>query len=767
MTVNVAMRMYRTTGMGVAGWLLCAAAVLAAEPPSESSEHKPDLSEYTLDLSDGDYEHWAFLPIAQSQPPQVEDAHNWVRNEIDTFILSRLSEEGLQPAPPADDRTWLRRVYFDLIGLPPAPAEVSSFLADKSPDKREQLVDRLLADPGYGVRWGRRWLDVVRYADTNGYERDGDKPHAWRYRDYVIESLNADKPFDRFLTEQLAGDELPHANAETMIATTFLRLGTWDDEPADPRIDRYDQLDDIVGTVSSTFLGLTLRCARCHNHKYEPFSQTDYAGMLAIFEPLKRPQDNRTDLDVLVGTRRELSAYHSAVARYETTLKTLNDQINSLDDHVRERFLSEGKSELSAAAIEAHRTAADKLTDEQKKLVKQTLRQLKKELIASRTPDEQRQREAFRAAITAIEATKPVSPPKAYIWQEPAENVPVTHVFGRGDPATPIAPVPPGFPGVLQASHTPLLNPTESDRTTLRRRSLAQWMTSPTNPLVARVAVNRIWQGHFGEGLVRTENDFGVMGMPPSHPQLLDWLARHFIESGWNLKQLHRLIVLSSTYGQAGLHREDAAQKDIDNEWLWRFPSTRLEAEVLRDSVLSVSGQLNLKMGGPGVYAKIAPEVLAGQSRPGSGWGKWDESEASRRAAYIFVKRSLLVPLLEVFDLADTTQSCEQRNRSTIPTQALTLLNSEFLNRQAGYFADRLKTEAGNAAPAQVDLAFRLALSRPPLEQELDASIGFLNRQHLLIEREKPQADEEEIHREALQAFCLAIFNLNEFLYID
>jgi hypothetical protein len=292
-------------------------------------------------------------------------------------------------------------------------------------------------------------------------------------------------------------------------------------------------------------------------------------------------------------------------------------------------------------------------------------------------------------------------------------------------------------------------------------------MTSEKNPLVARVAVNRLWQGHFGEGLAASENDFGVMGLPPTHPDLLDWLAWEFRESGWSMKRMHRLIVLSNTYGQSSIFREEAAKIDSENELLWRYSPYRLEAEVLRDSVLAVSGKLNLQMGGPSVYPKIAAEVLAGQSRPGSGWGQWDETASSRRAVYIFVKRSLLVPLLEVFDMADTTSSCEQRSRSTIPTQALTLLNGEFLNRQAGYFAERLIAEAGADPAARITAAYRRALAREPDAAELTASLDFLERQRELIKQETPETNATDLDRQALQSFCLAVYNLNEFLYVD
>jgi len=364
--------------VALAGLLLSSFITLAAlSRADDSPPRRPaDPAVYDIERTNDDFGHWAFQAVAPVVPPVPARNAGWIRNPIDAFVMQKLHEKGLEPSPAADDRTWLRRVTFDLVGLPPKPDQLEAFINDRSPARRERVVDRLLGDPNYGIRWGRRWLDVVRYADTNGYERDGNKPQAWRYRDYVIDSLNADKPFDRFLTEHVAGDEVDGASAESMIATTFLRLGTWDDEPADPMVDRYDQLDDIVGTVSATFLGLTLRCARCHNHKFEPLSQLDYAKMLAIFEPLKRPQNGRIDLDVAVGTRAELTVEAAAVKRHETALASLKEQLQALDDQVRDRHFREGMSKLKPEALTAHRLPEKERSDVQKRLVSETQKQL-------------------------------------------------------------------------------------------------------------------------------------------------------------------------------------------------------------------------------------------------------------------------------------------------------------------------------------------------------------------------------------------------------
>ncbi|MDB5335284.1 MAG: hypothetical protein JWN70_903 [Planctomycetaceae bacterium] len=725
---------------------------LAADAPSTT----PDDAIYGISPSAEQRGHWSFQSLKPVALPASIPAV-WERNPIDAFIWQKLTSKQLTPSASAEPRVWLRRVYFDLIGLPPTPAELDEFLADPSEAVRGRVVDKLLADPGYGVRWGRRWLDLVRYADTNGYERDGDKPSAWRYRNYVIGSLNADIPFSQFLTEQLAGDEIENVTADSMIATSFLRLGTWDDEPADPVVDRYDQLDDVVRGVSTTFLGLSLSCARCHNHKFEPLSQIDYARMLAVFAPLERPRADRTEFDLPVGAPADRKRFQALQSRADEASKQVNLQVTELEKTVRERVLAGPLTDVAADLREALRAPTDKRNEEQKQLLKKNEKRLIELVAEAYTADERRQRDGFQVALKAIRETSPAVP-KAYIFQEQAAAVPPTQVFRRGDPTTPAGVVDPGVPVVLTAS--PMLSVTapKESSTSGRRLALARWMTDPANPLVARVIVNRLWQGHFGEGLVHTENDFGVMGYPPTHPELLDWLANRLIQGNWKLKDLHRHIVLSNTYGQASGWREEAGKIDQSNNYLWRFPYRRLDAEPIRDAVLATNGTLNPKLGGPGVYPKIAAEVLASQSRPGNGWGKSSPEDAARRSVFIFVKRSLLVPFFELMDLPDTTTSCEQRNVSTIPTQALTLLNSEFMNEQARVLAARLQREAGKDLEKQVTLAYRLTLGRSPQAEELAVSVKFVQQR---------QATSKEVGDGALAAFCLVLYNLNEFFYID
>ncbi len=650
--------------------------------------------------------HWSFQPVKQTPIPTVRQ-QGWPRSPIDAFLLARLEKEGLKPAPPADKRTLLRRVYLDLIGLPPTPQEQQSFLDDPSPDAFVHVVDGLLARPEYGERWARHWLDVARYAESNGYERDGAKPNAWRYRDYVIDSFNHDKPFDQFAREQIAGDELPGSNAETQIATTFLRLGTWDDEPADFLVDRYDQLDDVLGTTATTFLALTLRCARCHDHKFEPFSQADYYRMLAVFEPLKRPEiivsaTHRKEHERFVGSEKELRTYWRGVGLQASLLPSLNS----------------GPCLLAAVQLSL--------------LAKKQLPQ----------------------------------PPQAHIWYEDNPQVPPTHLFRRGDPKRAGSVVQPGLPAVLVSRQPESPNPLP--HSTGRRVWLANWITRPENPLTARVIVNRVWMHHFGKGLVSTPNDFGVMGARPSHPELLDWLAGWFMAQGWRLKPLHRLIVLSRAYQTSSALEANPARSEQKLALFGRWRQRRLEAEIVRDSILAVSGQLNPEHGGPSVFPPLPRAVLEGQSRPGDGWRSSPPRQAARRSIYVFCKRSLAVPELELLDTPDTTSSCEQRPLSTTAPQALTFLNGAFVQEQAAHWAKRLSREAGEDPADQVRRAFTLALCRPPRPDELRPALDFLSRQRRQIESDARSRGQSagDARQKALAAFCAVLLNTNEFFYV-
>lgn len=598
--------------------------------------------------------HWSFQPVRQTVPPAwaAQRRGEVPGHVIDTFIAERLRQKSL-PVPKAATRTTLiRRVTYDLTGLPPTPEAVEAFVHDPSAQAWENLVDRLLESPHYGEKWGRHWLDLVRFAETNSYETDEVKPNAWRYRDYVIRAFNSDKPYDRFIREQLAGDELPDSGADGLIATGFYRLGIWDNDPADKELALYDQLDDLVATTGQVFLGLTVDCARCHDHKIDPISQRDYYSLLAFF--------------------RNIHPYRNGGGTDEVPLP--------------------GDKQAKALAV-----------------------------------------------------------------TEPGPVAPVTHLLRRGNPGSLGEEVQPGFPGVLGAS-VPTVIPPASGRSSGRRRALADWIASPDNPLTARVIVNRVFQHHFGRGLVRTPSDFGVQGSLPTHPELLDWLAGHFIQEGWSLKRLHRLILTSQSYQASATPTAEALKADPANDLFSRFDMRRLTAEEIRDSVLWVGGSGNPRMYGPGMYVALPKEVLASQSVPGKGWGNSPKVEQARRSIYIHVKRSLLSPVLLSFDLAETDRSTPVRFATTQPTQALGMLNGSFFNEQARVLADRIRAEVGSQPQAQVRRALHRVTTRPPSDLEISRGVALLE---LLTSEEGLGATA------ALDAFCLLAFNLNEFLYLE
>ncbi|MFN3650670.1 MAG: DUF1549 domain-containing protein [Armatimonadota bacterium] len=567
---------------------------------------------------------WSVQPVRRRAAPRVNHA-KWVRNPIDAFILAKLEAAGMKPAPPAGRRELIRRATFDLTGLPPTPEEIDAFLADARPDAYERLIDRLLASPGYGERWARHWLDLVRYADTNGYERDAEKPHSWKYRDYVIASLNADKPYDRFVMEQLAGDELPDRSEETLVATGFLRLGTWDDEPNDPVEYQYERLDDLVHVTSTAFLGLTVRCARCHDHKFDPIPQVDYYALGAAFWG---------------------------------------------------GYLQPGDRELQGGPPKA------------------------------RLPE----------GVLAFTEAGPQPAP--------------LHLPEKGDARREGPVVPPGFLSVVSQLRREVSPPPAGAASSHRRRQLAAWIVDPANPLTPRVLVNRLWQHHFGRGLVSTPNNFGRKGSPPTQPELLDWLSADLVRGGWRLKRMHRQLMLSSTYRMASTHPQEAAysRKDAGNELRWRFDRRRLDADALRDAMLAVSGQLNRQTGGRGFTPEVNREALEGLSKKGAEWEVSPPDEQRRRSIYMFLKRALIPPFMTVFDFGDTTQPLEGRESSIVAPQALALMNGDFSHAQSLALAGRARAEAGAAPTRQVERLWRLALGRSPDPVERQAALAHLRK---------------------------------------
>jgi hypothetical protein len=696
--------------------------------------------------------YWAYQPIKRSAVPGVSDKQ-WVKTPIDAFILAKLEAKGLKPVQPADRRTLVRRAYYDLTGLPPTPEEIDAFVASTDPNAYEKLIDRLLASPHYGEKWGRHWLDVVRYAETNGYERDGPKPFAWRYRDYVIQSFNADKPYTQFVKEQLAGDEVPGYNPDAVIATGYYRLGLWDDEPADPLQSLFDGYDDIVATTGQTFLGTTFNCARCHDHKADPIPQADYYKLLAFFRDI-RPYSNNRDVrsafnlsDITPPDRRQ--KYEAELKKRQARAAEVRKEMAAIEDAVIRTLPAE--DQRAAEGPDRPQVVSRKVVPALKGKQKDDYAALRKERFALERKNNVPGQEL---ALSVNNCDR--SPPP-------------THVMVRGSPHAPGKEVKPGFPEVLGLPEPTVPAPKAGQKSSGRRTVLAEWVASRDNPFTARVFVNRVWQYHFGKGIVPSANDFGKLGEPPTHPELLDWLASEFMEptwanpdrkvgGAWTLKRLHKLIMMSSVYRLSSQADADDLKADPANVLLWRFNMRRLTGEEVRDSILAVSGSLNLKQFGPSTYPKIPKEVLAGQSVPGQGWPTSPPEEANRRSVYAHVKRSLRVPILVGFDQPDPDSSCPVRYVTTVPTQSLGLLNGEFANEQAAAFAGRLRKEKPNDLAAQVARAVRLTTGRTPSVEEVKDDVAFIERL-----KEKHKLDEAK----ALAQFCLLCLNANEFVYLD
>ncbi|MEX0676089.1 MAG: DUF1549 and DUF1553 domain-containing protein [Pirellulales bacterium] len=686
---------------------------------------------------------WSFQPVQRPERPAAANTL-WARNPIDSFVLAKLDEAGLSPAAPAEKTALLRRAYYDLIGLPPSPEEAAAFLADDSPGAFERVVDGLLDSPHYGERWGRHWLDLVRYAETNSYERDGPKPFVWRYRDYVIRSFNEDKPYDQFVTEQLAGDELQNVTRDSIIATGFYRLGIWQDEPVDPEQELFEDLDDLVRTTGEVFLGMTVGCARCHDHKLDPIPQTDYYRMLALFRNVRRlgvrSIESVEDASVrTLGDEEEARRHRQLIERHKQETNEVRKALDELDERITRDLAGVEKDDwkTEAARIEIARKRAGTIL----------------------TQEEFDRYARLTAKRDELRLFRPPGIEQALCVKEHGRECPPTHVLVRGNAHATGDQVEPGFLTVLSPPEPAIVPPPEPVPSTGRRLALARWLTSPANPLFARVLVNRIWHYHFGRGIVRSTSDFGFQGTAPTHPELLDWLASEFVAGGWRIKRLHKLIMLSSTYRMSSKTNADALAADPLNNRFWRFDVRRLSAEEIRDSILAVNNSLNRhKMFGPSVYVAIPGEVLAGQSRPGADWGKSSPEERARRSIYIHVKRSLVVPMMASFDGADTDASCPVRFVTTQPTQALGMLNSDFVNEQAAVFAKYLRGKAGDDAEAQITLALRRTLQREPTRGEIDRGLRLVST----LEQKFGLSPES-----ALERFCVAAYNLNEFMYLD
>ena len=836
--------------------------------------------------------YWAYQKIQPPPTPKVAD-EDWGRSAIDAFVFDRLARNKLTPNGPADRRQLIRRAYYDLIGLPPSPEEVATFTKDSSPNAFGKIIDRLLAMPQYGEKWGRHWLDLVRFAETNGYERDSKKDLIWKYRDYVIRAFNEDKPYDRFIMEQIAGDELPDKTGDSITATGFYRLGIWDDEPADRPLARYDYLDDILRTASETFLGMTVGCARCHDHKIDPIPQKDYYSLLSFFsdisphgkgktnhvpitgakakaemetkraEQQKQIQHIRTKIDPIeeqlldelakknpslrdkapkdtkklnnpyalpdasrgkgqiweytftepgdnwfeiafddqswkkdwsgFGTRGTpgshvrtewktsdiwlrkdfrlveipgklvLRIHHDEDAQVYMNgklVKTLTGHSNRyIDMDITEASLDVLQTGRNTIAIHCKQTTggqyidAGLLVDYNITPVPLLARLHGKVILGDAKLAEYNQ---LHQQLTTLEQQK-LEVKEEFAMAVGERGRQKTWVLKRGNPQLQGEEVVPAFPQILSASEVKIPEGYDTGKTSGKRRVLADWIANKNNPMTAKGMANRLWQHHFGRGIVRSSNNFGHIGDQPTHPELLNWLAAELVDGGWRLKRMHKLIMMSRTYQMASSGNQAALATDPNNDFFWRFDMRRLTAEEIRDSILTLTGQLNLKMAGPSIYTEIPAEVAKTASRPGAAWGRSSKEDAVRRSVYIFVKRSLHEPFLASFDWADTDNTCDVRFVTTVPTQTLTMMNSKFLNDSAEKLAARLEEEQPNDTSAQVTRAITLATSRPATKEDVTDGLK-------LIENFTKNGIDEN---KALQRFCLLVLNLNEFVYLD
>ncbi len=680
-------------------------------------------------LTEADRAHWAFQPVVRPKPPAVKHS-TWPKSPLDAFILAGLEAKGLGPAVPASREVLIRRVTLDLVGLPPTLEAIDAFVRDASPRAYETLVDGLLASPHYGERWGRHWLDLARFAESDGFEHDAARPNAWRYRDYVVRAFNADKPYDRFIREQLAGDELFPGDPDAQIATAFNLLGPDMVDSADQVQRRRNTLNDMTDTTALALLGLTVGCARCHDHKFEPIAQRDYYRLQAFFTPAKFRQD------LPVPTAAERRAHETALAAYDEQTRAVQTQIFALEEPQRKALYERKLAKLSPEAQAAQRVPKEQRTTEQENQVLETAHLVvvaPKEIGAAMKKPDRDRHAALLAELKPFPKPRPLPATLALQNGPPAK----THVLHRGDYTQPGDEVRAGFPEVLSGGDAGPGEAAEKVRT-----PLAQWVASEAHPLTARVMVNRIWQHHFGRGLVGTPSDFGTHGQKPTHPALLDWLAAEFTGRGWSVKAMHRLMLLSATYQQASTAAEVA--RDPENRLYGRMNRLRIEGEVIRDSLLAISGELNRKVGGPGVFPPIPKELFEGAK----GWvASPDPRDHVRRSLYIFARRNLRFPFLEVFDAPDNNLSCSARERSTTAPQSLTLLNADEVLAAAARTAERVTAEA-DSSEGRVTLAYRRILGRPPTAGERRLSVEFLSRS-------------------PLSELCRGLFNLNAFVYVD
>jgi hypothetical protein len=672
---------------------------------------------------------WAYTPVQQPAPPKVQHTA-WVRSPIDAFVLAKLEAKGLGPAPDADRATYIRRATLDTWGLIPTPEEVKAFVSDKSPKAYEKLVDRLLASPHYGERQGRRWLDLARYADSDGYNADGTRPNIWRYRDYVIQSFNNDKPFDRFLKEQIAGDELWPDSKEALVATGFLRSFPDEINARDLNLKKQEVANDLTDTVSSVFLGTTLNCAQCHDHKFDKISQKEYYQFQAFFVNASWRDD------VIAASAHEEAEYRKQLAVWQEATKSIRDQqdailkpiIDKLETDRLSGFVPETR--VSITKPENERNAYDRWIYHRNLWTmsgrtRNAINDLKK-----KDAEGYAKYQALSEELKKFDKLRPKDPGYISTMTELGHaDAPPTYVLFKGIYDRKLDEVQPGFPSLL-TSAKPVIQPTPTSSG--RRTAVANWLADPQNPLTARVFVNREWAQIFGTGIVETVNDFGKMGGKPSHPELLDYLAADFVKNGWSVKKLHRQILLSSTYRQSSAPREEAQKVDPTDRLLWAFPRQRLDAEQIRDSLLAASGLLEDKLGGPPVFPPIPVNLDNRNAWPTSE----NPHDQHRRSVYVFVRRNTPYPLLDTFDWANPQIVHNKREVTTTAPQALALVNSDLVFKWSKALAARITREAGSSESARIDRLYQILYSRLPDSFEKQKLVAFLDSQETLTRQQ-------------------------------
>lgn len=745
-----------------------------------------DIKEAGFIITDNEKKHWSFKKISSPKPPSVS-GNELVKNPIDAFVLKKLESKGLKANKNAEKHILLRRIFMDLIGMPPTPEQLRDFIKDNSIDAYEKQIDMLLASKHYGERWGRHWLDVAGYADSEGFDgSDIVRTNAYHFRDYVIKSLNNNKPFDQFIMEQLAGDEMisapyetaPPVDLEKLIATGFLRLAPdgSSSKDVDIKLSSNQTIADTIQIVSTSLMGITVQCAQCHNHRYDPISQSDYYRMRAIFEPALNWKEWKTiaGREIKIQYPKDKSISEELEKKAVVLDKKKAERQREVEREEFNKSLEKVPTALHGEIKKAFETPIPKRTPEQKKLLSNYPNSnVNVGLIIQRNQKLSSEFKSYTDEIERIRSSKPTVTSYRVLTEVPGK-VPVTNRFERGDYDQPKETIKPGhFQIFLGHNLEPIPEDDPSIPTTGRRLAFAKALVSENHPLTARVLVNRFWMHHFGKGIVENPGDFGKLGSPPSHPELLDWLASTFIKSGWNLKEFHKLVMTSNTYKQSSVRTEELQRIDPDNILLGRMNVRRMESESLRDSILKINSKLNEKTYGPPV--PITPDdygqiIIGTDTRDGAGrfTGKKVDlkGEEFRRSIYIQVRRSTPLAVFESFDFPIQSPNCEHRNFSTTSTQSLLMLNSQFIQEQSEFLANKLQDHAPSSIEEKIKLAWNLVFTCDPTDNEMKASLSFIKDQQTFFS--KGQTDKNnKVDLQSLTIFCQAMLISNRFLYID